>query len=214
MDTAALRQAFPAVPIMPARPDVVAPRDAVATELPAGQSVGSRGRRRPFATTCPTMPRHSPDWRSIFNVPRSSASSAIARRRCSSSSRSTRKTGDVILQLPDQSLLNLRAYLKEQQEHGARGREDRLRRSTSRRPPSRAGLAAATPPPPQSPPLITPSSGRPARRSNGAHRRRRRPHPSPATGSQIGPFRPANPWKPSLHHVSIGSQRYHFDDIN
>ena len=46
MESAALRQAFAAVPVMPARPDVYAPRDAVTTELPAGQSV-SAGQQTP-----------------------------------------------------------------------------------------------------------------------------------------------------------------------
>jgi uncharacterized FlaG/YvyC family protein len=114
METATLRQAFTSVPIVPLRADVTAPRDMAATELPASQSVvpasqapavrndasqaaASFGRLAQYLQR-PTEPRFERDRKTDTLVFKKVDPS----------------NGEVILQLPDQALLNLRAYLKDQ----------------------------------------------------------------------------------------------------
>jgi|tagenome__1003787_1003787.scaffolds.fasta_scaffold18388317_1 uncharacterized FlaG/YvyC family protein len=115
MDTASIRQAYTAVPVQAARPDGFVTRDAVQTELPARQTVASpwegsavRTDVTPYGATLtrlaqlmqrPTEQRFERDRKTETLVYKQVDPS----------------TGQVILQLPDQSLLNLRAYLKEQE---------------------------------------------------------------------------------------------------
>ena len=123
MDTASLRQGFTAVPVMPVRPDVIAARNAVPTQLPVGQSVGSVG-------DAPAVRNEVSQQSAML-----SRLAQFMQRPLEQRFERDRKTdvlvfkkidpryGDIVLQLPDQSLLNLRAYLKDQQDNLTRGTE-------------------------------------------------------------------------------------------
>jgi uncharacterized FlaG/YvyC family protein len=114
METAALRQAFVSVPIAPLRADVTAPRDMAPTELPASQSVA------PTSQT-PAVRNDTSQAAASFG-----RLAQYLQRPTEQRFERDRKTdtlvfkkvdpsnGDIVLQLPDQALLNLRAYLKEQ----------------------------------------------------------------------------------------------------
>jgi flagellar protein FlaG len=116
MDIAALRQSFTAVPVMPVRPDVFAPAGSVATELPAGQTVSPP---REAAPTRNDVSRHADLMSRLGYASQRQTEQRFERDRKTEVlvfKQVDPSTGEVIMQLPDQSLLNLRAYLRDQQE--------------------------------------------------------------------------------------------------
>jgi hypothetical protein len=117
MDTAALRQAFAAVPVQVARPDPFVARGAVPTELPAVQSVGSAWDGSAVRTDLPQNPAA---LSRLAQAMQRTTEQRFERDRKTDTlvyKQVDPKTGEVLLQLPDQSLLNLRAYLKQVQDN-------------------------------------------------------------------------------------------------
>ncbi|MDQ0473060.1 flagellar protein FlaG [Labrys wisconsinensis] len=112
MDVGVLRQSFAAVPVHPTRLDALAPRDAVTTELSAGQSVsaaaGSDVVRTDVSPHAATLSRLAEAFqRSETRFERDRKTEALVFKRIDPA------TGEVLLQIPDQSLLDLRAYLRQ-----------------------------------------------------------------------------------------------------
>jgi hypothetical protein len=115
MDSAGIRQAYTAVPVQVARTDGFVPRGSVTTELPSPQVVGSawegaavRTDLSHEATLLSRLAQYmqrTPEQR----FERDRKTEVLVFKQVDPS------TGQVLLQLPDQSLLNLRAYLKEQE---------------------------------------------------------------------------------------------------
>ena len=123
MDTASLRQGFTAVPVLPVRPDVAAPRHAVPTELPLGQSVGSVGDAPAVRNDVSQQSAMLGRLAQFMQRPLEQRFERDRKTDLLVFKKIDPRYGDVVLQLPDQSLLNLRAYLKDQQDHLARGVE-------------------------------------------------------------------------------------------
>jgi len=122
MDAAALRQAYSAVPVVPVRADIYARRDAVSTELPVSQSVASTG----DAAVQNDVSRNAEAFGRLaqyFQKPLEQRFERDRKTEVLVFKKVDPANGDVILQLPDQSLLNLRAYLKDQESLSRHGIE-------------------------------------------------------------------------------------------
>jgi uncharacterized FlaG/YvyC family protein len=113
MDAGALRQSFAAVPVQPVRLNTLAPRDAVPTELPPQQSIaaaaGSDAVRTDLSPHAATLSRLAETFQrsSEARFERDRKTDTLVFKRINPT------TGEIILQIPNQSLLNLRAYLKQ-----------------------------------------------------------------------------------------------------
>jgi hypothetical protein len=116
MDAAAIRQAFTAVPVQAVRTDSSVAPGAVATELPAPKTVASAWE------ASPTRMDLTPQAGALARL--AQAMQRVPEQRFERDRKTDvlvfkqvdPGTGEVLLQLPDQSLLNLRAYLREQEE--------------------------------------------------------------------------------------------------
>jgi uncharacterized FlaG/YvyC family protein len=118
MDASAIRQTYGAVPVQAVRPESSQQRGSVATELPARQSVGSAWEgsavRNEASQTAAAMSRMA----ELVARPteqrfeRDRKTDALVFKRIDPAS------GEVLMQLPEQSLLDLRAYLRDL-EHAA-----------------------------------------------------------------------------------------------
>lgn len=119
MDTAALRQSFSIVPVQALRPDAAPARGAVATELPADKSVASAEAGTGVRTDISQTPfgasrlAHAMQRTTEQRFERDRKTETLVYKQVNPN------TGEVLLQLPDQSLLNLRAYLKQVQDRAA-----------------------------------------------------------------------------------------------
>jgi uncharacterized FlaG/YvyC family protein len=113
MDAAAIRQTYGAVPVQAVRPESPQQRGSVATELPARQSVASAWEagavRNDASPTAMAMSRMA----ELVARPveqrfeRDRKTDALVFKRIDPAS------GEVLMQLPEQSLLDLRAYLRD-----------------------------------------------------------------------------------------------------
>ena len=113
MDNAVSRPASTGQPAPIARPDYHAKTDAVATELPSSKSVQSAWPSEPVEN------RISPQAATISHMVQIIKTTEQRYERDRETSTLVFKqidpnSGEVIMQLPNQSLLNLRAYLKQQ----------------------------------------------------------------------------------------------------
>jgi hypothetical protein len=101
------------VPVAPARLDILAPAGSVATELPAGQTITPAHESAPIRND---VSRHA-DLLSRLGYPLQRQTEQRFERDRKTEvlvfKQVDQSTGEVLMQLPDQSLLNLRAYLRE-----------------------------------------------------------------------------------------------------
>jgi flagellar protein FlaG len=114
MDTATLRQSFIPVPVAPLRADAAAPRDMVATELPATQSVVAASQAPAVQNDASGAAAAFGRLAQAFQRPTEQRIERDRKTELLVFKKVNTANGEVVLQLPDQSLLNLRAYLKEQ----------------------------------------------------------------------------------------------------
>jgi hypothetical protein len=116
MDTAAIRQAHTAMPVEAGRMSGYVVSGAVPTELPASQSVASaweaaavRSDISPHAATLARLAERTA-------LPAEQRFERDRRTEVLVFKKIDPSTGEVMLQLPDQSLLDLRAYLKKHED--------------------------------------------------------------------------------------------------